>query len=123
VWDYKPSAEKLASESGWREAVEIMPDLVDNREIMTTHRSTLTSSLRRLFGPSASLRLTSARTVCESQAKAAFKTVVDAEVAKETDQYPETQYDAAVVDAARIVFEARMDEIASATTHEAVDAL
>jgi hypothetical protein len=49
--------------------------------------------------------------------------VVDAEVAKETDAYPETQYDAAVVDAARIVFEARMDEIAAATTHEAVDAL
>ena len=49
--------------------------------------------------------------------------MVDAEVAKETDQYPETQYDAAVVDAARIVFEARMDEIAAATTHEAVDAL
>jgi hypothetical protein len=44
-------------------------------------------------------------------------------VAKETDQYPETQYDAAVVDAARIVFEARMDEIAAATTHEDVDAL
>jgi hypothetical protein len=38
-------------------------------------------------------------------------------------QYPETQYDAAVVDAARIVFEARMDAIAAATTHEDVDAL
>jgi hypothetical protein len=37
--------------------------------------------------------------------------------------YPETRYDAAVVDAARLVFEARMDAIASATTHEAVDAL
>jgi hypothetical protein len=36
---------------------------------------------------------------------------------------PETQYDAAVVDAARVVFEARMDAIAAATTHEAVDAL
>jgi hypothetical protein len=27
------------------------------------------------------------------------------------------------VDAARVVFEARMDDIAAATTHEAVDAL
>jgi hypothetical protein len=49
--------------------------------------------------------------------------VVDAEVAKETDQWPETQYDAAVVEAARAVFEARMTEIDAATTHEAVDAL
>ena len=54
---------------------------------------------------------------------AAFKAVVDAEIAKETDQYPETQYDPAVVDAARAVFEARMDAIAAATTHEDVDAL
>ena len=28
VWDYKPSAEKLATEGGWREAVEVLPDLV-----------------------------------------------------------------------------------------------
>ena len=49
--------------------------------------------------------------------------VVDAEIAKETDAYPETQYDPAVVDAARAVFEARMDAIVAATTHEDVDAL
>jgi hypothetical protein len=58
-----------------------------------------------------------------AQAKAAFKAVVDAEIAKETDQYPDTQYDAAVVDAARVVFEDRMDAIAAAVTHEDVDAL
>jgi hypothetical protein len=65
----------------------------------------------------------SARTACGRKPKRTLKAVVDAEVAKETDQYPETQYDAAVVDAARVVFEARMDDIAAATTHEAVDAL
>jgi hypothetical protein len=84
----------------------------------------LTSSLRRLSGAKRELEVDERkRRSAGLQAKAAFKTVVDAEVAKETDQYPETQYDAAVVDAARIVFEARMDEIAAATTHEAVDAL
>ena len=57
------------------------------------------------------------------QAKAEFQKVVRDEVAKETDQYPETQYDAAVVDAARVAFEARMDAINAATTHEQVDAL
>jgi hypothetical protein len=58
-----------------------------------------------------------------AQAKAEFKAVVDAEVAKETDQWPETQYDAAVVEAARTAYEARRAEIAAATTHEEVDAL
>jgi hypothetical protein len=65
----------------------------------------------------------SARTACGRKPRLRSRQVVDAEVAKETDQYPETQYDAAVVDAARVVFEARMDDIAAATTHEAVDAL
>jgi hypothetical protein len=48
---------------------------------------------------------------------------VDAEIAKETDQWPETQYDAAVVEAARVVYEARRVEIEAAVTHEDVDAL
>jgi hypothetical protein len=42
---------------------------------------------------------------------------------KEVDEFPSTQYDAAVVDAARVAFEARMTAIATATTHEDVDAL
>jgi hypothetical protein len=58
-----------------------------------------------------------------AQAKAEFKAVVDAEVAKETDQWPETQYDAAVVEAARGVYEARRTAIDAAATHEDVDAL
>ena len=37
VWDYKPDASRMAAESGWRAASEVKPDLVDNREIMTTH--------------------------------------------------------------------------------------
>jgi hypothetical protein len=80
-------------------------------------------SLLRSSGRSASIEVDERKDACGSQAKAAFKAVVDAEVAKETDQYPETQYDAAAVDAARVVFEARMDAIAAAKTHEDVDAL
>jgi hypothetical protein len=97
VWDYKPSAEKLASESGWREAVEIMPDLVDNREIMTTHQIDIDVEPAQIVWSKRELEVDERKSGLESQAKAAFKTVVDAEVAKETDQYPETQYDAAVV--------------------------
>ena len=123
VWDYEPSDDKLAAESGWREAVEVMPDLVANREIMTTHQINIDVEPAEIVWSKRELEVDERKDGLRSQAKAAFKAVVDAEVAKETDQYPETQYDAAVVDAARVVFEARMDDIAAATTHEAVDAL
>lgn len=123
VWDYKPSAEKLASEPGWREAVEVMPDLVANREIMTTHHIDIDVDPAQIVWGKRELEVDERKDGLRAQAKAEFKAVVGAETAKETDQYPETQYDAAVVDAARVVFEARMDDIAAATTHEAVDAL
>lgn len=123
VWDYKPSAEKLASEPGWREAVEIFPDLVQNREILTTHNINIDVEPAQIVWGKRALEVDERKDGLRSVAKAEFKAVVDAEVAKETDQYPETQYDQAVVDAARIVFEQRMDAIAAATTHEAVDAL
>jgi hypothetical protein len=123
VWDYKPSADKLASEPGWREAVEVHPDIVPNREIYTTHHFNIDVEPAQIVWGKRDIEVDERKDGLRAQAKAEFKVVVDAEVAKETDQYPETQYDAAVVDAARVVFEARMDEIAAATTHEAVDAL
>jgi hypothetical protein len=123
VWDYKPSADKLAKEAGWREAVEIMPDLVPNREMITTHHIDIDVEPAQIVWGKRAIEVDERKDGLRGQAKAAFKAVVDAEIAKETDAYPETQYDAAVVDAARIVFEARMDTIAAATTHEAVDAL
>jgi hypothetical protein len=123
VWDYKPSAEKLASESGWREAVEIMPDLVANREIMTTHQINIDVEPAEIVWSKRELEVDERKDGLRSQAKAAFKAVVDAEVAKETDQWPETQYDATAVEAARAAFEARRIAIAVAVTHEDLDAL
>ncbi len=123
VWDYKPSDEKLESENGWREAVEIMPDLVPNREIMTTHIINIDVEPAEIVWSKRELEVEERKDILRQQAKATFKSVVDSETVKETDAYPETQYDAAVVDAARIVFETRMDSIAAALTHEDVDGL
>jgi hypothetical protein len=123
VWDYKPSDDKLAAEPGWREAVEIMPDLVANREIVTTHQINIDVEPAEIVWGKRELDVDERKDGLVAQAKAAFKAVVNAETAKETDQYPETQYDAAVVDAARAVFEARMDAITAAMTHDELDAL
>ena len=123
VWDYKPSADKLATESGWREAVEIFPETVPNREIITTHEINIDVEPAEIVWSKRPLEVEERKDGLRSTAKAAFKEVVDSEVAKETDGFPATQYDAAVVEAARAVFEARMLEIEAAETHEAVDAL
>lgn len=123
VWDYRPSDDKLAKEPGWREAVEIMPDLIPNREMVTTHHFNIDVEPAQIVWGKRAIEVDERKDGLRAQAKAAFKAVVDAEIAKETDAYPETQYNAAVVDAARVVFENRMDDIAAATTHEAVDAL
>ena len=123
VWDYKPSDDKLAAEPGWREAVEIVPETAPNREMITTHEINIDVEPAQIVWSKRDIEVDERKSVLEAEAKDKFKAVVDAEVAKETDAYPETQYDAAVVDAARIVFEARMDQIAVAATHEDVDAL
>ena len=123
MWDYKPSADKLAVEPGWREAVEIIPDLVPNREIMTTHQINIDVEPAEIVWSKRELEVGERKDGLVSVAKAAFKAVVDAEIAKETDQWPETQYDAAVVEAARAVYEVRRNAIEAAVTHEDVDAL
>ena len=52
-----------------------------------------------------------------------FKKIVDAEVLKQTDFFPETQYDPAVVESARIAFEQQTQLLNAAATHEEIDAL
>jgi hypothetical protein len=123
VWDYKPSDDKLAAEPGWREAVEIFPELVSNREIITTHHIDIDVEPAEIVWSKRELEVEERKDGLVAEAKATFKAVVNAEVAKETDEWPETQYDASVVDAARTKFEARRVAIEAATTHEDVDAL
>jgi hypothetical protein len=123
VWDYKPDASRMAAESGWRAASEVKPDLVDNREIITTHSFDLDADPAQIVWGKRELTVDERKGALTGQAKAEFQQVVEAEMRKEVDEFPSTQYDAAVVDAARVAFEARMTAIATATTHDEVDAL
>ena len=96
VWDYRPSDDKLAKEPGWREAVEVMPDLVPNREMVTTHHFDIDVTPAQIVWGKRAIEVEERKDGLRSAAKAAFKAVVDAEVAKETDQYPETQQGGAI---------------------------
>jgi hypothetical protein len=120
VWDTPPP---IATQSGWREAIEVIPDITPNREYRTDHYFDLDSTPARIVWNKAQMSVDDRKNGLISEANRAFQEVVTAEVRKQTDEYPETQYDAAVVEAARAVFEARRDAIALAVTHEDVDAL
>lgn len=103
--------------------MEIFPDLVDGREILTTHQINIDVEPAEIVWSKRPVDVEERKDNLRSLAKAEFKSVIDEEINKEIDQWPETQYDAAIVEAARGVFEARMGAIDAAKTHEDVDAL
>jgi hypothetical protein len=113
----------LAAEPGWREAVEVMPDLVANREIMTTHQINIDVEPAQIVWGKRELSVDERRDHLKGVVKMRFKKIVDAEVLKQTDFFPETQYDPAVVESARIAFEQQTQLLNAAATHEEIDAL
>jgi len=122
VWDYKPTTGPKADLPGWREAVEVKPDLVENREIITTHSFNIDVTPAQIVWSKRELTVDERKDGLKGQAKATYQAVVQEELRKELDEYPETQYDADVVAAAQTAYENEMDAIEALTTHEQVDA-
>lgn len=122
VWDYRPTTGPKADLPGWREAVEVKPDLVANREIITTHSFNIDVEPAQIVWSKRELTVDERKDGLKGQAKATYQQVVQEELRKELDEYPETQYDADVVAAAQTAYENEMDAIEALTTHEQVDA-
>ena len=120
VWDTEPPYQ---TEPGWKQAIEIKPDVVPNREYITDHYFDITAVPVEIIWNKAELDVESRKSGLVSKANFEFQQIVQAEIRKQTDEFPETQYDAEVVEAARIVFETARNAIVAATTHKAVDAL
>lgn len=108
---------------GWREAVEIYPDLIPNREIITTHHFNIDVTPAQIIWNKRQLDIDERKEKLLSKAKLDFKSVVSAEIDKQTDQYPETQYDSNVVNAAKLIFEDKVTAINLAVSHENLDIL
>jgi len=121
VWDYKPTTGPKADLPGWREAVEIFPDLTENREIITTHSFDLTVTPAQINWAKRDLTVDERKDGLKGQAKATYQAVVEEELRKELDEFPETQYNAETVAAAQTVYENAMTAIDALTTHEEVD--
>jgi hypothetical protein len=122
VWDYAPDASRRAAESGWREAVEVKPDLVDNREIITTHSFDLDADPAQIVWGKRELTVDERKGALIGQAKAEFQQVVDAQLQVEMAD-DDASGDLDAVAAAKAVKDARIAAINAATTHDEVDAL
>jgi len=123
VWDYKPDASRMAAESGWRAASEVKPDLVDNREIITTHSFDLDADPAQIVWAKRELTVDERKGALVGQANSAFQEVVNVETAKQLDDDPASVYDAAAVATAQTTLTDRLAAINAATTHDEVDAL
>jgi hypothetical protein len=122
VWDYAPDASRRAAESGWREAVEVKPDLVDNREIITTHSFDLDADPAQIVWAKRELTVDERKGALVGQANAEFQEVANEQTQIEVDD-TDASGDLDAVSAAKVVKDARIAAIAAATTHDEVDAL
>lgn len=118
VWDTQPPA----GESGWKSAVEVRPSIT-NRQCYTGHTFDLTKDPVEIVYGVEEISVDGRKDSMKNTAKMEFQRVVQEETKKQTDEYPDTQYNAATVEAARLAFEAKVNAISAATTHDALDAL
>ena len=121
VWDYKPTTGPKADLPGWREAVEVKPDLVANREIITTHSFNIDVEPAQIVWSKRELTVDERKDGLKGQAKATYQAVVQEELRKELDEFPETQYNAQTVATAQTAYENAMNAIDALTTHTEVD--
>ena len=118
-WDTQPPA----GESGWKSAIEVRPPIVEGRQFYTNPTFDITKDPVEIVYGVEEISVEGRKDSMKNTAKAEFQRVVQEETKKQTDEYPETQYNAETVDAARVAFEAKIDAISAATTHDQLDAL
>ena len=119
VWDTQPPA----GEAGWKSAVEVKPDLTADRQVYDGHTFDISVDPVQIVYAVRDITVDERKGSLISQAQATYRTVVQAEMNKEIDEFPSTQYDAAAVAAAQDTYEARVTAVNAATTHDEVDAL
>ena len=122
VWDYEPPSEHKVGAGEWREAVEIFPDVIENRETITTHGFDVQKTPVEITWSKRELDVDERKEALISLAVSEFNTVVQEQLAIEMDATNDSG-DMDVVAAAKAVKDARIAAIKAATTHEEVDAL
>lgn len=122
-WDMKPNDTKMATEPGWRTAVEVTPDVTPNREYVTTHSFDLTKTPAEIVWAKTSLTVEDRRGGMLGQAKAKLQQVVQEQLRLEMSADPVEEFDVTAVTAAKATIATRVTAINAAVTHEDLDAL
>jgi hypothetical protein len=122
VWDYDPPSEHKVGAGEWREAVEIFPDVIENREEITTHSFDVYKTPVEIIWSKRELDLKERKNSLIDEANYKFQLVVAAQTDAELDNTDNTVNLDAIA-AAKAVKDARIAEINAATTHEEVNAL
>lgn len=111
VWDTAPPT----GEAGWKEAVEVRPTLVPNRQMYSSHRFDLTTTPVQIIYDAVPVSVESRKMQMKSQVDQAFKQVVE-EQSKNM-----ATYNAAAVETARQTALTKQAAIDAATTHDQLD--
>lgn len=122
-WDMKPNDTKMATEPGWRAAVEVTPDVTPNREYVTTHSFDLSKTPAEIVWAKTSLTVEDRRGGMLGQAKAKLQQVVQEQLRLEMSADPAEEFDTTAVTAAKAEIATRVTAINAAVTHEDLDAL
>lgn len=120
VWDTQPPVD---TEAGWKEAIEIHPDLVPNREYISHHTIDADKTPGEIIWHKVALTVDDRKGGLVGAAKGKFQRVVNEETQKQINDNPAEAYDAKRVADAKAAMEAKLADIAGATTHEDLDVL
>ena len=122
-WDVKPNDTKIATEPGWREAVEVKPDVTVNREYITTHTFDLSKTPAEIVWSKTSLTVEDRRGGMLGSAKSKLQQVVQEQLRLEMSSDAAEEFDVTAVTAAKAEIATRVAAINAAVTHENLDAL
>jgi hypothetical protein len=122
-WDYAPSEEQLANQAGWREAVEVVPDVTPRREYITTHTFDITKTPVEIVWSKASLTIEDRRGGLIGNAKFDLRKIIEEQTRLQMSDNPAEEFDTQVVIDAKAAFNTRVAALNAAVTHEDLDAL
>lgn len=118
-WDRQPPE----GQDGWFEAVEVIPELVPNREGITHHTFDISTNPVRIVWNKRDLEVADRKEMLINEAKGKFLKVVQTQMDFQLSQDPAEEFDTDLVVTAKAELLARTAQVEAVTTHEEVDAL
>lgn len=118
VWDTPPD-----NRPGWREAIEIHPDLTPNREIYHTHFIDITQNPVQIVWSTRPITPDDRKLSLQHQAENEYSRVIHEQEMFKLMNDPNRPFEQSAIDAAKVTMDARIAQINTCVTHEDVDAI